>query len=538
MLGGGAAGCSTAIDLAEVGYDVTLFEKCNELMIQTSASTARRLHLGFHYNDIKTALKCQICTLNFMHTFPGIYRGSNSSISAENSSHLTRGQYFVVKEEIKDPAGQREEIKVSNEPRDSKLDGPSDSKLDDSIDSKVNEPSESKLIDQMEKLDDLRKNYKKWCREHGTEILGPPAQFYRIMSQEELDGLDGMINTKMIQLGIETAECSLDWEVLRTSILQKIDLQNMSANNIQVITQAEVLMVESSFQQEEVYEDGLAYRVTYKKTDSDGCVRKMRIDADIVINCTWENIEFFNDQLNMVKRVRTNLLKAIAEVALPTAMINTHSMFFCYGDYCSLTNYGNGIGYLSYEPVTKVEHSTGLTISESMKRKLYGPRIELDDNDIGNRILEGAIKFIPGLRGASVKRVLYGIVRYFGVVSKEDQSAIHSRRDSGVHEHCLGYVENGSMKLMYFLDNAAKVKDIVMKTMMIISTAQAYIETMTELIPMEKRSLLHYFRAKHVTSDIFRCDGGDGKGTVDLIKSAVDTAYAMHIVTVSGKCWV
>jgi len=59
VIGAGIHGLSTAITLANNGFDVTVLEQNNAIMSGTSNATHNRAHLGFHYpRSYETALEC------------------------------------------------------------------------------------------------------------------------------------------------------------------------------------------------------------------------------------------------------------------------------------------------------------------------------------------------------------------------------------------------------------------------------------------------------------------------------------------------
>ena len=60
VVGGGIFGCTTAWKLAKNGYNVTLFEKNNDIITQASNINQYRLHRGYHYpRSTETAIQSQ-----------------------------------------------------------------------------------------------------------------------------------------------------------------------------------------------------------------------------------------------------------------------------------------------------------------------------------------------------------------------------------------------------------------------------------------------------------------------------------------------
>ena len=71
IIGGGAFGGTTAIKLAQAGYDVTVFEKNDNILKGTSFNNGtRRIHLGFHYpRDVATAKQSELGAYKFQQEY-------------------------------------------------------------------------------------------------------------------------------------------------------------------------------------------------------------------------------------------------------------------------------------------------------------------------------------------------------------------------------------------------------------------------------------------------------------------------------------
>lgn len=60
VIGAGIFGCTTAIQAARKGHDVTIFEKNNDIMCGASSHNQFRMHRGYHYpRSEETARECQ-----------------------------------------------------------------------------------------------------------------------------------------------------------------------------------------------------------------------------------------------------------------------------------------------------------------------------------------------------------------------------------------------------------------------------------------------------------------------------------------------
>ena len=60
VIGGGIFGCTTAWKLAKEGYDVTLYEKNDDIITQASYINQYRLHKGYHYPRSKETAQSSI----------------------------------------------------------------------------------------------------------------------------------------------------------------------------------------------------------------------------------------------------------------------------------------------------------------------------------------------------------------------------------------------------------------------------------------------------------------------------------------------
>jgi hypothetical protein len=70
VVGGGIFGCVAALELAQGGYAVTLFERAPDLMAAASAINQYRLHRGYHYpRSSETILSCLGATPLFEEAF-------------------------------------------------------------------------------------------------------------------------------------------------------------------------------------------------------------------------------------------------------------------------------------------------------------------------------------------------------------------------------------------------------------------------------------------------------------------------------------
>ena len=60
VIGAGIHGCTVAIELVKIGYEVTIAEKKDDILLGASFSTHNRVHLGYHYpRSRETRIECK-----------------------------------------------------------------------------------------------------------------------------------------------------------------------------------------------------------------------------------------------------------------------------------------------------------------------------------------------------------------------------------------------------------------------------------------------------------------------------------------------
>lgn len=165
---------------------------------------------------------------------------------------------------------------------------------------------------------------------------------------------------------------------------------------------------------------------------------------DLVINCTWQNIEKFNNY--NIKY--TNREKVLIEIKLNEKQQNLKCKFFCFGAFAMFTNCGNGYGKITYAPET------------NLINKNY------NDDDLKHKILNGAIKYIPELEGAQIVNLQKGIVKSIDEVNIYDEkSPFHKRNYSGLDIFNNKIINNAAIKLSYSYNNAIIIKNYVKSKM-------------------------------------------------------------------------
>jgi hypothetical protein len=403
VVGGGAAGCGSALALAENGWSVSLFEK-NTLLSGTSSETAGRLGLGFHYMDLQTSEMLLRATIRFVKTFPGFRIGE----TLPWSDSLRHGRYFITNNSLASP---------------------------------------SEILSVYESLKQVYADIVK--TDPSNMVFGHPQDFYRILEPKEYEH---DVNMGNVVLGVETAEHLLDWEKFQAHL----DKCVKSHENITVYERAELVGVERAPGDTE---QRFKLQFNFGK-------KKRRVYCDYVVNSTWHEIDKLNQLAGFPQHVipRTNRLKVLLHVRLPNSMLNFHSMFFCIGAFCMFANLGDGTALVSYAPVTNITMSTEISISKETSRLLTKGPTEKESLFLSDGILHGAATFIPELESAEVLGLNFGIVQTRGAVNLHDVgSPFHKRAYFGVRSESPGWISNPCMKLIYMLENGEIAVDILEK---------------------------------------------------------------------------
>ncbi len=158
----------------------------------------------------------------------------------------------------------------------------------------------------------------------------------------------------------------------------------------------------------------------------------------------------------------------LAEVELPEALRERPSMFFCIGPHAMFSNIGNGIGRITFAPVTNfgttIENKMPNTPEQPFERWLNEGLNEEEIKHYGTEIIAGVSRYIPQMSDAKIRNVIAGIVKSKGEVDIHGKdSSFHKRDYDGVEEGQIGWVDNAAMKLFYCLGNAKKVAEIIQK---------------------------------------------------------------------------
>lgn len=403
VIGAGAAGISSALELAERGYKVDLIEQ-NTLGSGSSGRNPGRMGHGFHYVDIDTAILYLRSSIQVQRKYPNYLVGQELPFDAP----IRHGRYFITKNSDHSP----ETI--------------------------------------LKTYEAIRDEYQRLIAEDkDNEVFGPPEKFFRILEPHEYAD---HVNSDIVSVGIETAEHLFNWHTFAIDIKATI----LAHPNITLHENTKVENITRGKYGEE------RFLFHIRNGDSTGMFK-----SDYLVNSTWHNIEYLNDKLGlpMLPNSRTNRLKTLLKVTLPDSLREVNSMFFCMGQHCMISNMGNGQAMMTFARVTNLDASCDLTLSENTQRLLDGGATQAEKNDIAQQMLQGVAHYIPQMAHATVDDVMFGIVQTQGKLTLEQladpQNAFHKRDYSGIREEQVGVISNPCIKLFYFVENGQKTADLI-----------------------------------------------------------------------------
>lgn len=232
------------------------------------------------------------------------------------------------------------------------------------------------------------------------------------------------------------------------------------------------------------------------------------VEGDYVVNCTWQNIEQLIQKLGLgdahfkkenPKESATARLKLLVEVALPPQLERAHSMFFCFGEHAMFSNLGNEIGRITYAPVTNFGTTTESEMPAQWQKWLAEGLNAKEQQEYGQKIIDGVSLYIPAMADAKVNRVIAGIVKSKGEVELSNpNSSFHKRAYSGVEEQQIGWIDNAAMKLFYCLDNAKEVAEIIQNQERASPALNAAAKSIANQLPEKTKKIAEDFFQFHL----------------------------------------
>lgn len=419
IIGGGAGGCGTALEYAKTLLNLkkysasdTLFSKENQKVrtgeillveagkIMSATSSVHPGRAGLGFHY--KHLPTAVMLLKVTLNLMLEHHPEMIGGDLPHSHPIKRGRYFIAKDSLEPP----------------------------------------ELL--LKTYEELRNVYKQFSEDHPEiiDIFGKPEDFFRIL---DLSEYQDEVDVEKVAVAIETAEQLLDVPKFINyikSLIKKYEinvLENCKIINLSYNQNGRGFIARS--------QDGL------------------EIHASLVVNATWQNIEFLNKDLYFIrpKGHRTNRLKALAEVKVPSSLCN-YSKFFCIGPFFMYSYMGKGRGLMTYAPKTNMECSAEIEVSETMKLYLSGIADENEKKKIGKEIIDGVTTYLPDMKDAQLLDVRFGIIKTYGEVDIfSHDSKFHERDDPGVEVEQLCYINNACMKFLYIFENGKIVSNLIQK---------------------------------------------------------------------------
>lgn len=414
IAGGGAGGVGAALELANAGYSVYLYEKKSELLSATSNKTPGRAGHGYHYIHKKTAELYLSATIEVVKRYQGCLIGDGHP----ETHYLRHGLYCIMKQK-------------------------SDLREDQAEFSSIY--SKEQILENYEAI----KEYYRFLvtQDPSNKVFGEPDDFHRILSATEMEQYRETINLDIVDAIIDTREELLNWPKLRKILIDEIN----SHPNIRAHVNATI-----DHPRQQHNRVGFEFMVNGRLTQS-----------DFFINATWEGIENLNQKIyiHMQPESRTNRLKTIIKAKLPVETQHHPSVFFCMGPHAMISNMGDGTVMSTYAQVTNVSLSTELFISEKAQQCLDGVANIEEEISMANQIIDGVSHYFPKMRNARIINKGYGIIKTRGTVDLFDpKSEVNKREELGVEEQLIGWIDNACMKLLHFLLNGKEILDLIEKS--------------------------------------------------------------------------
>ena len=295
ILGGGVLGCCTALELADRGHEVVIFERNQQAMSEASLYNEGKLHLGYVYaadRSFRTAARMIDGAVRFLDTLQRwVPAAELSAIKSTPFDYVVHRDSMVAVQEVEAHFTKVQQHFADRSSRAARL-LPADS--------------------------------------------GRPA--WRRLSDQEIEY---RYNPDLIVAAYETNEIAVDTWRIATLLRDAIDAHP----GIEVRLGCEVSGVGRSG-------DGgfdIAFRYGVATgTDS----------FDAVVNALWANRPFIDDQLGIMPEGRWYIRRKLGVNILPDTTIDVPSFTVMLGPFGDVVRYGSGRIYLSWYPDCMIGTST------------------------------------------------------------------------------------------------------------------------------------------------------------------------------------
>jgi len=427
VIGGGIAGCATALEAARQGYDVSLFESTDQLLGQSSDASSCCFGVGFYHSDIdaaKTSLESCIRLIRYLKE--------------------QTGNTFQVQDYTKGPARDTTRIVYV-----------------------VGDNSVIPPVEVLAMYESLKCHYAHLISQDSENaVLGEVERFYRVLDIQQFVGI---LDIEKAAIIIDTCDTMFDWVALKKHLIHCL----YSHENITIYLKSNVkalqhpILESDSLKTKVITEDGPQYLF------------------DEVINAAWRNADRLNQAAGFYHgEPIINKILALAVVKLPKELQN-RSFLFGYRKLLFLTSGSDGVGYLSYAPASY------RSVFPSDASQLEEDRFMLEMSDatskkkLGEEIIAGASQHIPALANCTLLDLKIGVIRApEQVVNKGVCEEELKLKYKGIRAVALGLIINEARQHTFWNENAQEVLLLLNKhaktKSMVIHLARLIVEHLPE----------------------------------------------------------
>ncbi len=410
IIGGGIAGISCALDLADQGHKVTLLEARSELLEGSSNNTPCRVGVGLHYIDIPTAKKYLHSTIEFLKKY--------KDFILETPPELSGSDYVVVK--------------------DSEFDYAQISKL------------HAALIEEYQTLID---------EDPANKVLGEANKLITFAKE----GGSRHLKQERVSAIYSTAEQILDWPKLRQYLIKQAETHS----NITIFKNCLVAKMEHTasdvkkkFQLtlkggETIYTDSII-NCAWEQTEA--------LDSGLGVTYVPNSRTVRGKAMAMVRLPEE--LKDIRTLFVcfgPHCAVTHLGNRIAYITYEPVTNFAQSTALTINNTMQFwLQYGSALAMNEDEVVEDFKPWVQ-KKRQIGQAIIDGVAKYIEGFENVELLDVSFGVVKTIGGVVdiNSPDSPHHRRSDDGIATHQIGHIRNESRKLLYGVSNANRVSSIV-----------------------------------------------------------------------------
>lgn len=362
-----------------------------------------------------------------------------------------------------------------------------------------------------DECENLRRLYAELLEEfpNARKAFGEPENFITYLSEQDYPYVapnipftneEGVVESTHISLGIETPECQIDPNRFQ-EYFNTVFARNQKKKILDLMYGRTVTQIHHA-------EDFVGYVVdTVRFDESIGKFIQETVATKSIINCAWQNIDGIDSTINFHhndKRPSTIRAKMLVKAKVPASLTTMNTCIFSAGPHVSLTRIpsdlksteidSTGNLLVTFEPETNLGHFPSGTplykIEDERLRKLIARPTSPSDllaqqtelANVSQRIMDGASKYVPGLKDATILGHGIGFVKIFADTTSgnrylyESTSPIHQRREDGIQERNLCYISFSGMKMTYSFQAAQKVVVMQQQQLAIRETIESFLK--------------------------------------------------------------